>query len=127
MIKSFRIFGRYIYISDVRMRRRGGNRRDYDVHRQIKGMLYHQQGGVCPICGQSYKYKEMELHHRLPYAIFGRERDNPDNCVLLCNKCHNYIHTNPFELSRSIIKAGHLLGYTTKQIKQHYGNERPTR
>ena len=66
-----------------------------------------ERDGVCQHCGHDGSDHRLEVHHIVPVRLFREsdERDiteahDPDNLVLLCNRCHG--------------KADHgLLGFET--------------
>ena len=55
-----------------------------------KKIMYKNQNGVCPDCGQQINFKQMHAHHKLPYMAGGRTEI--DNGVMLCSKCHTARH-----------------------------------
>lgn len=55
-----------------------------------KKIMYKEQDGVCPDCGQQIPFKQMHAHHKLPYMAGGRTE--VDNGVMLCSKCHTARH-----------------------------------
>lgn len=51
-----------------------------------KRKQYAKQKGVCPMCGNSYKYEEMHGDHIVPWIKGGTTTE--DNCQMLCAKCN---------------------------------------
>lgn len=49
-----------------------------------KREAYERQGGVCPICSNSFTFKEMEADHIVPWSKGGKT--NATNCQMLCVK-----------------------------------------
>lgn len=47
-----------------------------------KREVYERQGGVCPVCGKTFEYEEMEADHITPFSKGGRT--TVGNCQLLC-------------------------------------------
>ena len=47
---------------------------------------YERQRGVCPICGQSFEFEEMQADHITPWSKGGRTI--PENCQMLCRDCN---------------------------------------
>jgi 5-methylcytosine-specific restriction endonuclease McrA len=48
--------------------------------------LYHEQSGICYICGKEFTFKEMELDHIHPIAKGGLHKK--DNCKMACRHCN---------------------------------------
>lgn len=96
------IIGIYLYISNVRMKRRSKRDLQYtgffkDHLIENKKKLYERQKHCCPHCGNEFEYEEMELHHILPVGRFPELRQSIRNGVMLCNKCHKEVHCNPWK------------------------------
>lgn len=66
-----------------------GNKRIF-VSKETYQKVYNRDKGKCRLCGTT---KELQLHH-----INGRGKNltnNVDNCIMLCNTCHNErVHKN---------------------------------
>lgn len=52
-----------------------------------KRSIYEKQGGICPICGEHYKYEEMEGDHIVPWSKGGKT--DIGNLQMLCKKCNH--------------------------------------
>ena len=48
--------------------------------------VYHLQKGVCPICGDSFNFEQMEADHIIPWSKGGKT--TRENCQLLCRHCN---------------------------------------
>lgn len=48
--------------------------------------LYHEQDGVCYLCGNIFDFKNMELDHVYPIARGGLHEKS--NCKMACKKCN---------------------------------------
>lgn len=61
------------------------------VAKQVYECTYNRDGGKCVLCGSK---RQLQLHH----ILYRSERKNlinePSNCVLLCFKCHELVHSN---------------------------------
>lgn len=51
-----------------------------------KRKAFTKQKGVCPKCGQTFLYEEMEGDHITPWSQGGKTSD--DNCQMLCKDCN---------------------------------------
>lgn len=51
-----------------------------------KSTAYERQGGLCAICGEHFKLKNMEADHITPWSKGGKTI--PDNCQMLCQECN---------------------------------------
>ena len=45
--------------------------------------------GYCEKCGSK---KNLTIHHIKKVAEYPELKNNPDNCITLCKKCHQKIH-----------------------------------
>ncbi|MGH3998063.1 MAG: HNH endonuclease [Pseudonocardiaceae bacterium] len=82
--------------SDLRrsvLSRRGrwGDRRAY---RLLRDLVMGRDGWACRRCGESAS----DCHHVLTRARGGK--DEADNLVALCRRCHSWVHANPAEATR---------------------------
>lgn len=51
-----------------------------------KQTKYHQQGGICAICGKHFEYDDMAGDHIVPWSRGGKTVI--DNCQMLCTTCN---------------------------------------
>lgn len=51
-----------------------------------KQTVYHQQGGICAICGKHFEYSDMAGDHIIPWSRGGKT--TIDNCQMLCTTCN---------------------------------------
>lgn len=60
------------------------------VTKETYNKVYERDKGLCRLCGNN----NIELHH----IYYRSERkdliNDPDNCIMLCNKCHRLVHSN---------------------------------
>ena len=66
-----------------------GNERALNIRAfddRVKRETYEQQKGICPMCGNHFKFDEMEGDHKVPWSKGGRT--TPDNCQMLCHDCN---------------------------------------
>lgn len=63
--------------------------------RVVIEFVYVRDGGECQRCGAAIpeQHKQRHHHHILSFAGFPAERLNPDNVVLLCRQCHEWVHS----------------------------------
>ena len=117
--RSFRLGDLYITFSNCRVKKRIGDRENaFDVKTtDIKQQMYDFQGGACPVCRQHYKWKEMELHHVLPWSQFPELRGNRANLMLLCAPCHHEIHCDPYKNIRMMKAKAKELGVS---LEEHF-------
>lgn len=96
VFKSFRLFGLYFYISNIRMKRRRTideqmrNRRN--VLQKKKRLLYKLQGGCCEQCGKAFVSEALEIHHIVSISENPSMALQTKNLVLLCHACHQKVH-----------------------------------
>lgn len=118
---GIRIAGLYFYVSNVRLKRRAkrdyqyttGNVKEHIVENKLK--LYERQGHRCPLCGEEFPYKEMELHHILPWARFPELKQSIRNSIMLCHHCHKEVHCNPWRNIQMMQQKAEELGYNLEE------------
>lgn len=59
--------------------------------------VWKRDNYTCKRCGKNWKIRQkdektFEIHHLYGFAEYSMLRCNPDNLVLLCHKCHKYVH-----------------------------------
>lgn len=103
MYLRYKLFNKiYIYISDVRLRRRQKrdtisdekNNREEWFH-NVKIPVMNRANCCCELCGLNVRRKG-EIHHILPYSIFPMLYHDTNNMLFLCKRCHNEVHNNPY-------------------------------
>jgi hypothetical protein len=52
----------------------------------MKRGAYERQNGICPNCGQSFTFEQMEGDHETPWSAGGKT--NVENCQMLCKDCN---------------------------------------
>jgi 5-methylcytosine-specific restriction endonuclease McrA len=72
------------YLSEYRLVRKQPKFRKWVVEQKIA------MGGRCENCGYSHG---VELHHIIPVSVDPTLIDNLKNLVLLCEKCHDSLHS----------------------------------
>ena len=96
IFKSFKLFGLYFYISNVRMKRRRTideqlrNRRNALLRK--KRFLYQLRGGCCELCGKHFVQEALEIHHLVPVSQNPGLALQTKNLILLCHDCHVKVH-----------------------------------
>ena len=68
------------------------------VSQEWKGcvkQVWKRDEGICQRCGvnKGNTNKEFHIHHIKPFSSSRKDRTNVDNLVLLCKKCHNFVHS----------------------------------
>ena len=115
--KSIRIFHRwFITFSNCRVKKRydsSNHTCNKKLNENIKGIkikhYYKVHHGRCPMCGEEHTFREMEMHHVLPWARFPEVRSMEKNMLMLCHRCHKEVHMNPWLNIRLMkVKAAEL-------------------
>lgn len=61
------------------------------VKPEIYDQVFKRDKGKCRLCGTSYN---LHLHH-IKYRSESKNLINePNNCIMLCDKCHKIVHSN---------------------------------
>ena len=118
--KKWRLFGLYLYISNVRMKKRPKRDLLYTGHVEKhlienKHKLYERQGGCCPHCGQPFEYEQLELHHVLPLSRFPELGQSIRNGIMLCHRCHKEVHCNPWRNIQMMKEKAKEMGIDLKE------------
>ena len=58
-------------------------------------IVWKRDQAICQRCGkkQVYKERKFHIHHIVPFADARDLRCDPNNLVLLCHKCHSWVHS----------------------------------
>ena len=116
---GIRIMGIYFYVSNVSLKRRqkrdhpGAYVKEHIMENKLK--LYERQQHRCPMCGEEFPYKDMELHHILPWARFPELKQSIRNGIMLCHKCHKEVHCNPWRNIELMKAKAEELGIDLKE------------
>ena len=94
---KWKLWGLWFCVSNCRIKKRGSRPEDLDLKKQNRMRLYEQQGHRCAMCGREFEYRQLQLHHILPWRVFLEYRYDLRNMVEVCNDCHNSIHKNPYK------------------------------
>lgn len=98
IVKRFKLFGWYVYVSNVRMKRRSKSDRYMRNHRSklmyMKKVHYECQGGRCKRCGGRFMESELEVHHKIGLCDDMSQALSMENLELLCHGCHQAVHNN---------------------------------
>lgn len=54
--------------------------------KDMKGLVFEEQNGICPSCKNRFKMEEMEADHITPWSEGGKTEKR--NCQMLCKKCN---------------------------------------
>ena len=60
------------------------------VSKETYWKVYERDKGCCKLCGNN----QIQLHHIIYRSENKNLIDEPDNCIMLCNKCHKLVHSN---------------------------------
>jgi hypothetical protein len=113
--------GIYFYVSNVSLKKRGRRDLSYNTAHHAENIiknkqkLYERQEHRCPLCGEEFTYKEMELHHILPWARFPELKQSIRNSVMLCHHCHKEVHCNPWRNIQMMQEKAQELGLNLKE------------
>lgn len=125
--KKWRVFGIYLYVSNVRMRMRAkrdllfsGFREDRYIENKLK--VYERQQHRCPHCGREFEYAQLENHHILPVNRFPEYQWSIRNMILLCHGCHKEVHMNPYKNIEMMEKKAKELGVNLNE-RYEYGKD----
>lgn len=58
---------------------------------EIVKLIWKRDKAKCQMCGISEK--SMHIHHKIPFE-HKKYRTKINNLILLCKKCHSYVHSN---------------------------------
>ena len=61
--------------------------------------VWKKYNATCELCGLNYKdvdrrHVKFHIHHLYAFADYPELRTEKDNLILLCDKCHRFIHSN---------------------------------
>jgi len=69
------------------------------VTKETYNQVYERDKGRCRLCGS---YNGIQLHHII-YRSESKERINdPNNCIMLCYKCHEMVHSNKHKWQKEL-------------------------
>lgn len=70
-----------------------------------KKLALIRDGYQCQRCGKRPKKNQCDVHHILPFQLFGKERhqeaNDLDNLVTLCRSCHANVERGNFSLAKT--------------------------
>lgn len=90
----FRLFNIRIVIvvgkSDYRivLKKKKNNNAITNLYSKIK----RERCYMCERCKTIHDAKNLQIHHIRPQCYYPNEITNPDNIIVLCSSCHQYIH-----------------------------------
>lgn len=61
------------------------------VKKEIYQQVYERDKGKCRLCGTSLN---LHLHHLVYRSEDKKLINEPTNCIMLCVKCHQLVHSN---------------------------------
>ena len=73
--------------------------------------VWKRDNATCQNCGFKNIGKErieFHIHHLLPFAEYRHLRCDTDNLVLICKKCHLWVHSNGNNENKFLPKKGEL-------------------
>lgn len=60
------------------------------VTKETYNKVYERDKGRCRLCGSS----QIQLHHVVYRSEDKKLINEPSNCIMLCAKCHDLVHSN---------------------------------
>lgn len=71
--------------------------------------VWKRANAICELCGKDHRLvdkneEKFNIHHMYPFVSYKFLRKNPDNLVLLCKKCHLFIHSKKNVDKKFILK-----------------------
>lgn len=63
-----------------------------EVNTVLRKIVLERDGYKCQKCGDTTKETQLHVHHIKSYTQNTMFKDDPDNCITLCKKCHKQIH-----------------------------------
>jgi hypothetical protein len=60
------------------------------VTKETYNKVYERDKGRCRLCGSS----QIQLHHIVYRSENKKLINEPSNCIMLCTKCHEVVHSN---------------------------------
>ena len=98
MIKSMKLGKYFVYVSDRRLKAKSGKTRDKaEKHlRELQVAKLTAELGAyeCELCGCNTK--KLQMHHLYAVSEFPDKALEQNNTMLVCERCHQRIHNNPF-------------------------------
>lgn len=81
--------------------------------------VWKRANAKCELCGKDYRTvdrskEKFNVHHVYSFAEFKYLRDNPDNLMLLCSRCHKFVHSKKNKLEICLTKEGTLPPWISK-------------
>ena len=77
---------------------------DRSISTEVLKLVYRRDSNTCQNCGWSQELftrddpRYLEVHHRVGHAEGGS--NEPQNLVVLCNRCHDEVHAGELKLDR---------------------------
>lgn len=125
MIKSMK-FGKYfVYVSDRKLKAMSAGRRNkaerHLKYLQTAKLMAERNVYECELCGCTTE--KLQMHHLYAVSEFPDKALEQNNTMLVCERCHQRIHNNPF-LWLELINSRMLAENKVEAIKvqPHYGS-----
>lgn len=107
-----------LYLSNIRLKKMNpAGQRGAIYGKAMKARKqrhFHENGGVCDVCGKPIAWHDVEMHHILPYSEFPQYGTNPANVEIVCNDCHHALHRNPYTNLLRMEQKARELGFDLK-------------
>lgn len=68
------------------------------MKKEIKMEVLERDGYSCQFC---YTHRNLDSPHHILYRSRGG-KDESDNLITLCRKCHDFVHANNVKISKTV-------------------------
>lgn len=121
MIKSMKLGKYFVYVSDRSLRARSAKSRNkaekHLKYLQVVKLMAERNVYECELCGNTTE--RLQMHHLFAVSEFPDKALEQNNTMLVCERCHQRIHNNPFlwlrlieeRMPREKIKDSKLLNF----------------
>jgi 5-methylcytosine-specific restriction endonuclease McrA len=98
MIKSMKIGKYFVYVSDRPLRARSAKSRNKAERNlkylQVAKLMAEHNVYKCELCGNTTE--RLQMHHLYAVSEFPDKALEQNNTMLVCERCHQRIHNNPY-------------------------------
>ena len=92
-----KLFGWYVYISPHKLSKKKPQKSgvNYGRFTDLCNNRYKHVGGCCERCGRHFDRSGLQMHHILSCSLFPQFGHKKWNLMMLCERCHYTVHSNP--------------------------------